>query len=70
MGLAGADWTFVKAGARRLLGGLRGASERVRRGRGRVSRRAAAAVLASILQTLARLPGAHKKVPCSCAWET
>ena len=31
MGLAGAGWTFVKAAARRLLGGLRGDNEHVSR---------------------------------------
>ena len=29
-GFEGAGWTFVEAAARRLLGGLHGASERVR----------------------------------------
>jgi hypothetical protein len=68
MGLAGAGWTFVKAAALRLLGGLRGASERVQAGARRPRtawRRLRSLRLASGRKTLARTVRHVTKGPVS-----
>ena len=74
MGLAGAGWTFVKAAALRLLGGLRGASERVQAGARRPRtawRRLRRLRLASGRKTLGSLLARtvrHHKRACRALW--
>ena len=70
-GFEGAGWTFVEAAARRLLGGLRGASERVQ-ANARLPRtawrRLRSLSLASGRKALGRTVCAISKRACRALW--